>query len=179
MSLFNKFSGGRSSGNIASRASINFAEAEKKQVNFLMPVVLGLVILAVGIAIAKFAFIDRLNEVKDAENVTAERQQTLATAKATIASFGDLATQYWHYTYSGMSAEEITRSDRAEILKQVLEPISQRDVIVNSWTLVGNVMQLSISSNDANALTIVKNTIETTHPLVSGCTEELRKFKKN
>ncbi len=167
MALTKKQSGGSSRGRMPSRRAINFAETEKQKANYtvLIPVVL-VAVLLIGV-IVKFAFLDRLDAVKEQQQITADRQQELDLLNAKVASYSELALEYAHFTYSGMSEEEKTRSDRVDILNLIEKEIRKR-VTVKSWTINGNVVTIYVNAKDKLSVQTVKQIVEQS-PLVSGC----------
>lgn len=156
-------------GKVAVKSSINFADIGKKQEkSYVMLVPVLLILLAVGVLVAKFAFLDRLDQVKQQEEITNGMQKELDDANAKVSSFGSLEKDYVHYTYSGMSTEEITRSNRIKILALLDQVVSQRCTI-NSWKLKGNTMSLNVSAKEKNDISRVKALLEQS-PLVQVCT---------
>lgn len=165
MALFKKESGGK----IASKQSINFAEFGKKQSkSYLFPIVCALLVVVIGVAIAKFLFLDRLDEVQAEVDITKGLENELSQAYGTIESFGDLVEKYSHLTYTGMSQEEITRSDRVDMLTLVNTELNGKRCHVSNWLIKDNTMIVSVSADSPNTINRAKMVLENSK-LVSTC----------
>lgn len=168
MALSKKQSGGSSRNRTALKRSINFAEIGKKKTNyfaFAPAILIGLVLIA---AVIKFGFIDRLNEVERQQQITQDLQMQLDSLNAQVESYAEVAADYAHFTYSGMTEEEKTRSDRVDILNLIEKEILNRNVTVKNWTINGNTVTVNIIARDRLQAQTVKQAIEQS-PLVSGC----------
>lgn len=166
MAMSKKPSGG-SRGRMASKTTINFAANEKKQSNVSAIVPIILVIVALGALAGKFLIYDRLQEVKKAKAETEDLQAQVDAANETIKGFGELAIEFAHYTYSGMTDEEVTRTDRMAMLKVIDKDVRDR-CTVNNWQIYGNTMKISVIAKDRTTVTRVKRLLEQ-EPEVSTC----------
>ncbi len=155
---FTKSSGG-SRTRMPSKMSINFAEIEKEKKNYYSLVVIILVVVGVGYLFGKFMIYDRLQEVKKEKAITEDLQNQIVEANNTIQEFGKLATEFAHYTYSGMTDEEITRTDRMAMI-QVIDDVVRKRCTVNSWSIYGNKMDITITSDDAGIPNRVKELLD-------------------
>ncbi len=121
-------------GKLPVKRSINLAMTDEKPVNLKVGIPAFILIL-----VAAFAFGNELNAAYDRLN-----------------SFGELTEIYAHYTYSGMTQEEISRADRASaiaLIRRVILPRGQ----VSNWTLSGNVLTLNFVCDD---LRVVNRTVQ-------------------
>ena len=134
---------------LPSKRSINLAVAgeKKKHMGLALPGILLIVIVAA--LLSKFFVIDRLAEVAEAQARVAVLQNRLDADYRELADYNDIAELYAHYTYSGMTAEELQRTDRAEILALLRRVVVPR-AVVDSWSLTGNVMSVSLVVDDLN-----------------------------
>ena len=89
------------------------------------------------------------------------------TAEERIGQYGELNDLYAHYTYSGMTEEELGRVDRVsvmELLERVVFPRTQ----VSTWTLNGNQLSMRIEGNSLQEINVtVQKLLE--DELVSYC----------
>ena len=111
-----------SHGRLPTKRYINLAVIGEKKVNYmkLLPaVIIVIVLLAVFV---KFAVIDPLNEASAEEDKVTVLQQNVTIANAKIESFGELIEKYAHYTYSGMTEEELNRADRLAAMEMIRSP---------------------------------------------------------
>ena len=147
---------GRKARNLPVKRSINLANTEEKSVNLKIGIPAILLILLVAFVIGKFAVADRLAAVSRAEAQAAAAQAELNAAYDRLNSFGELTEIYAHYTYSGMTPEEVQRADRGSaiaLIRRIIMPRGQ----VNSWNLTGNVMTVNLSCDN---LRVVNRTVQ-------------------
>ena len=140
-----------------------------------MPAIL--LILAAAFAFSKFAVADRLIAVSRAEGEVAAVQRELDDAYRRLDSFGELTELYAHYTYSGMTDEEVHRTDRAEILN-LLRKVVLPDVAVDSWNVKGNVLNITMT---ADTLEDINRNVQkiNSDELVDFCTVNNAKTNEN
>ena len=138
--------GRRRRGTLPVKRVINLAEVDKKTIDLRIAIPAILLILAAAFAFSKFAVADRLIAVSRAEGEVAAVQRELDDAYRRLDSFGELTELYAHYTYSGMTDEEVHRTDRAEILN-LLRKVVLPDVAVDSWNVKGNVLNITMTAD--------------------------------
>ena len=142
-------------GKLPVKRSINLAMTDEKPVNWKVGIPAFILILVAAFAFGKFAVADRLLEVNRAEAEVAALRTELNAAYDRLNSFGELTEIYAHYTYSGMTQDEISRADRASaiaLIRRVILPRGQ----VSNWTLSGNVLTLNFVCDD---LRVVNRTV--------------------
>lgn len=130
-------------GRIPTKTNINFAVVGVKRTRWWLVILVAILILAAAAAVAKFLVLDRLAEVSAAENEAGQVRSQLSACYDRIAEFGELNEAYAHYTYSGMTEEELARVDRAdvmELLQRVVFPLTD----VSTWDLSGNQLTMNI-----------------------------------
>ena len=152
----NKPRGGKKTRNLPVKRSINLANTEEKKVNLKIGIPAILLILIAAFVIGKFAVADRLTAVSRAEAQAAAAQAELNAAYDRLNSFGELTEIYAHYTYSGMTPEEVQRADRGSaisLIRRIIMPRGQ----VNSWSLSGNVLTVNLSCDN---LRVVNRTVQ-------------------
>ena len=145
--LSGKAAGGRRRrGALPVKRVINLAEVDKKTIDLRIAIPAILLILAAAFVFSKFAVADRLIAVSRAEGEVAAVQRELDAAYRRLDSFGELTELYAHYTFSGMTDEEIHRTDRAEILN-LLRNVILPDVAVDAWNVKGNVLNVTMTAD--------------------------------
>ena len=169
--------GRRRKGTIPVKRVINLAEVDKKTIDLRIAIPAILLILAAAFLFSKFAVADRLIAVNRAEGEVVAAQRELDAAYRRLDSFGELTDLYAHYTYSGMTDEEIHRTDRAEILN-LLRNVVLPDVEVSAWNVKGN--ELNITMNAAT-LEEINHTVQKVNgnELVDFCTVSNAKTNEN
>lgn len=130
-------------GRLPEKRTINLAVVNVKRIDWRVAVPLLVLVLAAVAAFGKFAVIDRINRSAAAQNEVAALQSQLDDGYAAIESFGEINDLYAHYTYSGMTPEELDRVDRVEMMK-MLERVVLPIAPVDNWTVSGNQLILDI-----------------------------------
>ena len=138
--------GRRRKGTIPVKRVINLAEVDKKTIDLRIAIPAILLILAAAFLFGKFAVAARLIAVNRADGEVAAAQRELDAAYQRLDSFGELTELYAHYTFSGMTDEEIHRTDRAEILN-LLRNVILPDVAVDAWNVKGNVLNVTMTAD--------------------------------
>ena len=169
--------GRRRKGSLPVKRVINLAEVDKKTIDLRIAIPAILLILAAAFLFGKFAVADRLIAVNRAEGEVAAAQRELDAAYQRLDSFGELTELYAHYTYSGMTDEEIHRTDRAEILN-LLRNVVLPDVEVSAWNVKGNTLNITMT---AGTLEEINHTVQKVNgnELVDFCTVSNAKTNEN
>ena len=153
----NKAGGKR--GKLPTKRSINLAMSDEKPVNFKIGIPAMILILLAAFAFGKFAVADRLVAVSRAEAQVSALQNELNAAYDKLNSFGELTEIYAHYTYSGMTQDEISRADRGSVIAMIRRLILPRGE-VTSWTLSGNTLTVNMTVQDLRTVNRTVQDIE-------------------
>lgn len=124
---------------------INLAASEEKPINPFIAIPATLLILAAAVAFGKFGVADRLAEASRAESQLAQANSQLEELGKKVKEYGDITAAYAHNTFSGMTTEEINRTDRLEAM-DLLDRLVIPYVTVESWTLSGNQMEVPMKA---------------------------------
>ncbi len=155
-------------GRLPTKRNINLAEVGITRVNPVLALIGTILIVLASGVLSKFAVVDRLIEASRQEAEAVEMQQQVDDAYEVIKSYGDLSEDYAHYTYAGMTEEELGRADRTkvfELLQNIVFPVAD----VDSWNLVNN--QLSFTVTEATLDQVNKMTANLKKdPMVDYCT---------
>ena len=146
-------------GNLPTKRSINLAMSDEKPMNFKIGIPALILILVAAFAFGKFAVADRLLEVSRAEAEVSALQSELNAAYDKLNSFGELTDIYAHYTYSGMTDDEVSRADRASAIEMIRRLILPRGQ-VTSWTLSGNTLTVNMTVDDLRTVNRTVQDIE-------------------
>lgn len=138
----------------APKKQINLALAGQKKKHYwvAVPAIGGIVVVA-GV-IGKVAVADRLVQMSEAQSAVSQMQQQADDITAYIDSFGDLQETYAHYTYQGLTGDELSFLNRPEVLKLMTDIIFPK-VMVSSWSVSGNQLSLPVTGenlSDINSL---------------------------
>ena len=140
-----------------SKRTINLAPIGVKKIDLRLAAGGILLILLLASAFGKFLVADRLNALIRAEGEVTALQSDIQGAYRRIAGYGDLEAEYAHYTYSGMTKEELAMADRAEVVRMVQKETGEAARLI-SWNLSGNLLTLSVAASDLQDINrMVKN----------------------
>lgn len=122
---------------------LNLADFDKQQIS--IPLFIGVLILifAAVLAFAKFAVIDRFAELDRAEGEAAALQRQIDSNYERIRELQGITDEYAHYTFSGMTADElslVSRVDAMEMINRLILPYAS----VSNWSLQGNTLNMTI-----------------------------------
>ena len=151
-------SGGKR-GKLPTKRSINLALTDEKPVNLKIGIPALILILLAAFAFGKFAVADRLVAVSRAEGQVSALQSELNMAYDKLNSFGELTELYAHYTYSGMTQDEVSRADRGSAIALIRRLILPRGE-VSGWTLSGNTLTVNMTVKDLQTVNRTVQDIE-------------------
>ena len=153
---------------LPTKKSINLATVGVKKMKYGLLIPLLIVVLAAAVALAKFAVIDRMNALAKEKAEVARLEKEIAAGYEKIETFGELTEQYAHYTFSGMTEDELTRADRVaaiELIRRVVSPSAE----VTAWDLTGNELVLTLKSETLQEINVIAQAIEA-EEIVDFCT---------
>lgn len=156
--------------NLPVKRSINLVTVGEKPIDVKLAVP-GIVLIILAAALfGKFAVVDRLMAVSDAQQKAEVVRIQLDTGYQKIEEYGELTDEYAHYTYSGMTEEELSRVDRSDILK-LLQKVVLPNSVLDSWSVQGNQMMLIIGGSRLQEINLLVQQLEN-EELVDFCTVE-------
>lgn len=153
---------------IPTKRSINLAVVGEKHVRYGLAVPGVLLIIVAAALFSKFLVFDRLAEVAAAQHEVVVLQNRLDAGYEELAGFDDLNELYAHYTYSGMTAEELRRTDRVEVLSLIERVIMPR-AGVQSWSLTSNELTINMTGQTLQQINLIVQALEA-DDLVDFCT---------
>ena len=154
--------------NLPVKRTLNLAGKKADSLNLKIAIPAILLILAAAALFGKFAVADRLASVSQAKNEAAAVKNELTAAYEKLAGYGDLQDLYAHYTYSGMTTEELERADRAQVVRLIRDTVLDRAVI-DSWSVSGNLLTISFTEKSLEEVNEVVKLIESDE-IVDFCT---------
>ena len=155
-------------GKMPQKRSINLAPVGVERIDPKLALAGSLIVLLLAAMFSKFLVADRLSAMyRESAQVAALRTQ-LSQEYDKVASFGSIADEYAHYTYSGMTEEELSLVDRADVIRMIKEG-TENNREVESWSLRGNVVTLTVSGRDLQEINQLARRLEQ-FDLVNTCT---------
>ena len=146
-------------GKLPVKKSINLALVGQKKTRVSTAILAIILILLVAAAFSKYFVMDRLAEVEREQRKVRDLRNELSAANAKLDSFGELNETYAHYTFSDMTAEEmrrVARSDVVELIERVVLPAAK----LNSWDIKQNQLTINVTLDtlqDTNMLAQLLN----------------------
>ncbi len=146
--------GSKKAVHLPTKQTINLAAqtAKPTKLRILIPVI---VLLAVLVAVAgKFAVYDRIMQVLSAQSQVYQLRAELNVAYDRLANYDELSDIYAHYTYSGMSARELSRVDRTQVVA-LIQNVVIPEVIVDNWSVSENTLTMNVTGPSLQALNLL------------------------
>jgi hypothetical protein len=146
-------------GKLPEKRSINMAVVGQKKTRLSTALLAVILILLVAAAVAKYAVMDRLEEVDRAEARVRDLRTQLSAANAKLDSFGELKEKYAHYTLADFTPEELKRVERSDVV-DLIERIVLPAAEPNSWNVKQNQLTLEVTMDtlqDTNLLAQLLN----------------------
>ena len=151
----------------APKKQINLALAGQKKKHYWVAVpAIGGIVMVAGV-IGKVAVADRLVQMSEAQSAVSQMQQQVDDITAYIDSFGDLQETYAHYTYQGLTDDELSFLNRPEVLKLMTDIIFPK-VMVSSWSVSGNQLSLPVTGENLSDINSLVQELEQ-EPIVDYC----------
>ncbi len=141
-------------GHLPDKRTINLAAVNVKRINWRVAVPSILLVLLAIAAVAKFAVLDRINDISVARREVLDLQERLDKSYAALESYDEINEVYAHYTYSGMTDEECGRADRIAMM-EMIRRVSLPGTPIERWTVRGNQLVLSISADTLQEINLV------------------------
>ena len=141
-------------GKLPDKRSINMAVVGQKKTRLSTALLAVILILVVAAAISKFAVMDRLEQVDQAESRVRSLRSELSAANAKLDSFGELQEKYAHYTLADFTSEELKRVERSDVV-DLIERIVLPEAQLDSWVVKQNQLTLNVTMDtlqDTNLL---------------------------
>ena len=130
-------------GHMPVKRSINLATVGEKPINPVTAVPAVVIVVILAVLLSKFAVTDRFAKVAAMQREVSQVQKQVDEVTAALDEFGELTERYAHYTYTGFTADELTRTDRIKIMDLVERKIMP-SMVGASWSVSGNQMVINI-----------------------------------
>lgn len=153
---------------LPTKRTVNLAGAGQKKMKLGLAIPAIILIVVIAVLFSKFAVIDRLIKVSEAERAVAEVQAKVTDGYRRIDDFGDLVDIYAHYTFSGMTNEELNRTDRVKIVKLIRDVILP-EAYIESFNITGNNLTVSVTDDTLQDINLIAQRLQE-EDIVSFCT---------
>lgn len=150
------------------KRSINMAKADRKRIKWrvILPVAFGTAVFL--LAFLKFGVLDQFIRAEEIEREVVAIQDTINQRRAEIGQNEGIRVRYAHYSTSGMTADELGRADRGEVLR-LLETFVLPQMPEISWSLNGNTLMLTITGRTLQEINLMAQLLSE-EKLVDYCT---------
>ncbi len=163
--------------NIPTKRTLNLAYEPKDAVKPTMAIPLVILGIVGGIVFSNYFIIDRFEEVSAARDRVAAIQQDLDAGYEELKDYDDLMVIYSKYTTSGMTDEELNRSDRVEVMNLLQSVVMPRLKVAN-WTLTSNTLTINITGTTLQQINLIVQSLNE-DPLVRYCTVQTAVSRDN
>ncbi len=150
------------------KRTINLVEAGEDHLNTKAAIPGVILVLLIAVLFGKFCVADRLVAMNQAQSEVARLNSELTAAYNKLNSFDALHDEYAHYTFSGMTREELELADRPAVI-ELIERVVLPGEVSNTWTLSGNQLTIEIEGETLQQINLLARELEK-DPLVSFCT---------
>ena len=140
-------------GRIPTKQNINLALVGVKRTRWGLAIPAIVLIVVLAALFGKFLVYDRLQEVAAAQAEVDAVQQQIKGYEAKIAEYGELNELFAHYTYTGMTAEELARVDRIDIM-DMIKRVVMPQLEVSRWELNGNRLQMTVEGDSLQKINL-------------------------
>lgn len=155
-------------GKMPSKRTINLAQIGVERIDPKLAAAGIILIILAAALFSKFLVVDRLMAMYRANSEVRQMQTNLEAEYSRIAGFGGLEEEYAHYTYAGMTQEELSLVDRAQIINMIQRETENADNEI-SWSVSGNILTLTVAGRDLQEINMIARRLEG-YDLVDTCT---------
>ena len=117
---------------------------------------------------AVILMVDRLQAMADAEGEVASLRSQVDALYAEIGQYETLEADYAHYTYSGMTDEELALTHRADVIDMLNRTLRPEDS-AGSWSISNNRLTIEVVGRSLQQINELARLLEA-DPMVDFCT---------
>ena len=155
-------------GRMPTKRTINLAAVVDEKINLKLAILGIILIVAAAALLGKYAVADRLVAMSRAAAETSGLQTQLDTAYADLAAYSSLEENYAHYTFAGMTAEELNLTKRADVI-DLMQRILWSGESAGAWNIRGNQLTVEVVRDSLQQINELARQMEQ-DPLVDFCT---------
>ncbi|MBR2729024.1 MAG: hypothetical protein IKD92_04030 [Lachnospiraceae bacterium] len=155
-------------GRLPVKRTINLAEIGVERIDPRAAAAGIILIVIAAVLFSKFLVTDRLYAMFRAQSRAKSLQTELDAQYARISSYGNIEDEYAHYTFSGMTKEELSLVERSKVI-HIVEAELGNENSASSWTLSGNILTVTVTGKDLQEVNQLARRLET-YDLVNMCT---------
>ncbi len=125
------------------KTTINFVATEEDETNWSLAIP-GIILIVIGsFLFARFAVVGRFENLARAQGEVEAIQAQIDAGMAEINGAGELTDRFYHYTWTGMTEEELSRESRVSIA-ELISYINSQGLNVLSYTLTEDRLSVSV-----------------------------------
>ena len=162
-----KAGSGQKRGKMPVKTSINLAIKDENAIKPQTAIPAVIIICLLAALFGKFLVADRLIAASQASSQVSAARADLSAAYAALDQYSDVEEVYAHYTWSGMTQEEKTRTDRTEVM-QLVKMAMDEGFTLTSWSVSQNMMVLKMTGSSLSELNRLSMLLEQ-EPIVDQC----------
>ena len=154
-------------GKLPVKRSINLATVGEEHIDMRLALPLILLIILLAAAFSKIFVVNRLMEMSEAQGKVASLQTQLDDSYKQIEAYTAETADYAHYTYADMTAEELSRTDREDVI-DLIDRLVLPYASIGSFKISENILELPITSGTLQDINEIVQRLEE-DPLVDFC----------
>ena len=154
--------------NLPVKRDINLATIGEKPIQAKLAIPATILIIIAAALLSKYFVVDRLIDMGRAQGEVSTIQSQINEGYARLDGAGDLTDEYAHYTYSAMTAEEMARTDRVDVLN-LIQRVVLPQAMLSTWSIHENVLTLGLSQSSLQQINLLAQQLRD-DPLVDFCT---------
>ena len=139
---------------LPTKRTINLVGVNEKPIDLKLAAPAIVLIILASLVLSKFTVVDRLSAMSRASRDAASVRSQLDNAYQELDSYGDLTEEYAHYTYAYMTAEELSRVDRTQVI-DLIQRVVMPWVELGAWSVKGNELVLNVTGATLQDINLV------------------------
>lgn len=151
--------GSKSRGKYPAKTTINLVIRDENQIDLKIAAPAIAVIILLAALFGKFMVADRLATANRASGRAQTMRTQLEAVYEKLSDYEEVEDVYAHYTYSGMTDEELERVDRVEVMRLVNDAL-EAGYTLKSWSVSGNVMSMQMKGSSLQELNELSRILE-------------------
>lgn len=158
---------GRTRGKLPTKTTINLVPKDEDRIKPQVAIPAVILICLLAALFGKIFVADRLIASSRASGRASAAQRELEDVYGKIAGYEEVEDVYAHYTLSGMTAEELSRVERTQVMRIAQEALAG-GYKLNSWSVTENVLTLKVTGDTLKELGTLSRVLEL-DPAVDSC----------
>ena len=141
------------------KRTINLMQGRNTSINKPAAVIGTVLIIIVACLFSKFFVVNKLDEMNRSNAQLRSLQTRLDSVNEQLAEYESLSGEYAHYSFEGLTADELGSLNRVEVL-EMIEKVVMPYATVETWSVSGNMLTIQITGATLNEVNQVVEKLE-------------------